>query len=198
MLTAFLIDGFNFYHSIKPLPRRLRWFDYPKYCNHFLCKGDTVHSISYFTALAHWRTNSVARHRVFVEACKIQGVTVVEGKFKEKHSPCPHCKKDITRHEEKATDVNIALHAYRIAKSVEQLFLITGDTDLIPAVRLIKQDYPNVRVGVIFPFNRANKELKTEAHLSRKTTRSILGNFILPDRLTKGDGTVIYCPQDWK
>lgn len=197
MRTAFLIDGFNFYHSIKDLSRNFRWFDYAKFCRHFLRGSDSIHSITYFTALAHWRANSEARHKIFIEACKIMGIRVVEGKFKDKHSRCPKCGKPIVRHEEKATDVNIALQAYRLAKDVDQIFLVSGDTDLIPAIRAIKDDYPQVRVGAIFPFNRSTREFKTEVDVSHKTSQKILGNFLLPPSLTKKDGTVITCPPGW-
>jgi uncharacterized LabA/DUF88 family protein len=198
MLTSFLIDGFNFYHSIKELPRRLRWFNYHKFCRHFLRENDTLHSITYFTALAYWRPKSEERHQVFIEACKILGIKVMQGKFKERNIPCSYCHKINIRHEEKATDVNIALQAYRLAKEVDQIFLVTGDTDLIPAVRAIKDDYPGIKIGVIFPFNRATRELKNEVHLSHKVKQKNLAQFTLPPSLTKEDGTKITCPLDWR
>ena len=198
MQTTFLIDGFNFYHSIKSFPKNLRWFNYFDFCKHFMRATDTLHSITYFTARAYWLQDSAARHGVFIDACKTLGVRVVEGKFKEKTTTCPICKKKTIRHEEKATDVNLALHAYRIAKYVEQIFLVTGDTDLVPAIKMIKQDYPSVKVGVIFPFNRSTRELKDEAHLTHKVSQKILGQFVLPQTLLKKDGTLITCPDSWR
>lgn len=160
-------------------------------------KSDVLHSISYFTALAHWRPKSSARHRVFIEACKTSGITVIQGKFKEKRLQCSHCHKENLRHEEKATDVNIALHAYQLAKDVKQIFLVTGDTDLIPAVKAIKADYPSVQVGVVFPYKRFTRELKCEVDISHKVKHNILNQFILPTSLAKPDGTRISCPASW-
>lgn len=198
MHTAFLIDGFNFYHSIQYLNNKLKWFDYSSFCKHFMREEDTLHSITYFTALANWRERAVKRHSVFIEACGVMGVNVVLGKFKEKTARCPYCEKNFTKHEEKATDVNIALFAYRLAsQGVEKVFLITGDTDMIPAIRLIKQDFPQTTVGVIFPYHRYTGEMKKEAHLSYKTDDNSLENFILPTVLVKSNGKKIRCPAEW-
>ncbi|MCL2029128.1 MAG: NYN domain-containing protein [Deltaproteobacteria bacterium] len=172
MNTAFLIDGFNFYHSIENLPRELRWFDYYGYCRHFLKPGDTLHSITYFTALAYWRPNSVSRHEVFIEACKEKGLNVILGKFKPKKvccpSPsranppgCPQCPQCFALHTEKATDVNIALHAYRLASQsqVEKIVFVSGDTNLIPAVKLIKEDCRKSESRPFFLLNAPTKSL---------------------------------------
>jgi uncharacterized LabA/DUF88 family protein len=200
MQTAFLIDGFNFYHSIEPLEKRIRWFDYHAYCKHFMRKDDLVQSITYFTALAYWRGTAAKRHQIFIEANEANGIKVVLGKFKEKTYICPHCKQNILRHEEKATDVNIALYAYRMASMqvAEQIVLVTGDTDLIPSVKMIKKDCPAIRIGVIFPFKRFGKELKQEAHFSHKTDQNILHNFQLPDEIIKPNGGKITRPIEWR
>lgn len=198
MQTAFLIDGFNFYHSIKYFQNKIKWFDYLRFCKHFIRDGDELHSITYFTAFANWREEAAKRHSIFIEACTVNGIDVVLGKFKEKTIRCPSCKENTIRHEEKATDVNIALYAYRLAsKGVDQIFLVTGDTDMIPAIRLIKQDFPRVVIGVIFPYHRYTGEMKKEAHVSHKTDGNILEKFILPPVLVKPNGKKIRCPAEW-
>lgn len=198
MKTAFLIDGFNFYHSIKPISDRLLWFDYDAYCRHFMRSIDTLHSITYFTALAFWRINAVKRHQVFIRACKSKGINIVLGKFKEKPSQCPSCHQPLLRHEEKATDVNIALSAYRhAAQGIERIVLVTGDTDLIPAIKMIKTDFPHVVVGVVFPYRRDNRELEREADFHHKTRKAILSSFRLPGQLQTTNGKDISCPVEW-
>jgi len=208
METAFLIDGFNFYHSIKNLPRELRWFDYDSYCRHFLAPGDNLHSISYFTALASWRPVSATRHNVFIEACKAKRINVILGKFKSRtikcNSPhkavppgCPQCPQYYTRHEEKATDVNIALYAYRLAAKVQKIVFVSGDTDLIPAVKLIKTDFPQVRVEALFPYDRANTEFKQAVDAHHLTQKRILNRFQLPETILKANGKRIIRPQSW-
>jgi uncharacterized LabA/DUF88 family protein len=198
MKTAFLIDGFNFYHSIKPISNRLRWFDYDAYCRHFLRSTDILHSITYFTAIAFWREQAVKRHQIFIQACIAKGIDVIMGKFKEKLSACPHCRENIIRHEEKATDVNIALFAYRLAvHKIDQVIMVTGDTDLIPAIMMIKNDFPSTKVGIVFPYRRDNKEMAVEADFYHKTRKEILPRFRLPDQMQKPNGKIITCPPQW-
>lgn len=197
MRTAFVIDGFNFYHSIKNLPKHLRWFDYAAYCRHFLTRHDTIDFICYCTALAWFRPEAAARHEVFLKACHLNGIHVILGQFKKKDMDCPHCHNHITRHEEKETDVNIALTAYRLAAKTEQVFLVSGDSDLAPVIRAIKWDFPKVRVGVIFPFRRFTRELKNAADITHKPPRKILDQFVLPLKINKADGSEIICPANW-
>lgn len=198
MLTAFVIDGFNFYHSIKKLPHKFRWFNYFNYCAHFLRSDDIIGSINYCTALAEWVPETANRHKIFIEACKLYGINIIMGKFKKKTSCCPQCKTHILHHEEKETDVNIALTAYRLAAKYEQIILVSGDSDLVPAIKAIKVDYPNVKIGVIFPFNRVTRELKQEADFYHKTKLSVLDKFIMPYILEKPGGTKIACPEYWR
>jgi uncharacterized LabA/DUF88 family protein len=162
--------------------------------------GDDLHSITYFTALANWRSpDAVQRHRALIEANEVNGINVVLGNFKRKQIHCSLCNGVLERHEEKATDVNIALYAYRLAsKGLEQIILVTGDTDLIPAIKMIKEDFPTVRVGVIFPYDRMNKELKKVSCFHHKTRKSILYQFLLPDRISKSNNHVITCPANWR
>lgn len=198
MQTAIIIDGFNFYHSIKPLPRQFRWFDYLSYCHHFLRKNDIICSINYCTALAEWRPESAKRHRIFIKACEAFGIKTVLGKFKRKSFRCEECGADLFRHEEKETDVNIALTAYRLAAKHEQIIIVSGDSDLIPALRAIKEDYCNVRVGIIFPYNRHTRELEAAADFHHKTKKAILDNFLLPTVIWKPEGEKITCPDSWR
>lgn len=198
MRTAFVIDGFNFYHSIKNLPKHLRWFDYAAYCQHFLTKNDNLEIVCYCTALAWFRPQAAARHKVFLEACRCMGIHVILGQFKKKNLGCPYCHSQITRHEEKETDVNIALTVYKLAAQTEQIFLVSGDSDMAPVIRAIKFDFPKVRTGVIFPFRRVTKELKDAADITHKTSRKVLDQFTLSNIITKADGTEIICPPDWR
>ena len=202
MKCIFLIDGFNFYHSITnkrhKLPKKVRWFDYRKYCSKFIEQDDTIQDIYYFTAEAFFRNEeSLNRHRLFIDACEANKIKVIKGQFKLKTSQCPECKKYIEHHEEKRTDVNIALYAYRLALKANEetkIFLITGDTDLVPALKAIKEDASNIITGVIAPFNRNNQEIANEAQISKITKKELLLKCILPRCIVKDNGTKIWCP----
>lgn len=61
--------------------------------------------------------------------------------------------------EEKETDVNLALGMYRAAcradqlqiDQIHQIVLVSGGTDLGPALAAIRADFPHIRLGVILP-----------------------------------------------
>jgi 6-hydroxy-3-succinoylpyridine 3-monooxygenase len=55
--------------------------------------------------------------------------------------------------EEKQTDVNMALHAYDDARSgeVDQIVFVTNDTDLAPAMEMIRARCKDVVLGLVIP-----------------------------------------------
>jgi len=209
MRTTFLIDGFNFYHSVKKLSPRYKWIDYHAYCSHFLVKNDTLQDIFYFTAKAFWRPHSMYRHEIFIEATQSRGVKIVYGKFKEKDLYCPSdykcdpsgctgCPQQFKRHEEKATDVNIALYSYHLAHkdAYDKIIIVSGDTDLVPAIEMVRQEFPHKIVGVLYPLGRANNELRQVANFVSKTKMKHLDAFQLPDQVQLPD-KLLYRPHEW-
>lgn len=83
--------------------------------------------------------------------------------------------------EEKQTDVNIALHAYRDALrgACDQLVICSNDSDLEPALRMIRDDAPAAKVGLVMPLRDKdatsgkvpNKRLTALAHWVRHYIR---------------------------
>lgn len=60
---------------------------------------------------------------------------------------------DIWKLEEKQTDVNIALHMYKDAiegKCCQQI-LVSNDSDLEPPLKLIRENQPEITLGLIIP-----------------------------------------------
>ncbi len=101
---------------------------------------------------------------------------------------------EVWRLEEKQTDVNIALHLYRdaVKQKCEQLVLVSSDSDLEPPLRFLKQDFSDLRLGLILPRKQPTeqKHRPPNASLSKHTdwTRSyILENelkqFQFPDKV---------------
>lgn len=83
--------------------------------------------------------------------------------------------------EEKQTDVNIALHAYRdaVRGACDQLVICSNDSDLGPALRMIRDDAPAAKVGLVMPLRDKdttsgkvpNKRLTVLAHWVRHYIR---------------------------
>jgi len=96
MRVAFVVDGFNVYHSIKAAERkigqRLRWLDLDGLCRTLLSSvfghGHTCAGVYYYSALANHLTprnpGVVQRHRNYIDALKATGVSVTTAKFKKK------------------------------------------------------------------------------------------------------------------
>jgi hypothetical protein len=90
------------------------------------------------------------------------GVVVELGRFKKKFVPCANCKKTIKRHEEKETDVAVAVKLLElfVLDEADRVILMTGDTDLAPAVRTATKLYSAKEVCFAFPWNRKRAELE--------------------------------------
>lgn len=79
--------------------------------------------------------------------------------------------------EEKQTDVNIALHAYRdaVRGEYDQLVICSNDSDMEPALRMIRENVPTAKVGLVMPLRDKdtaggkvpNKRLAALAHWVR-------------------------------
>ncbi len=113
-------------------------------------------AVYYFTAYATWRPDAYARQRAYIRALDSVRVTTVLGKFKEKFRFCYTCGKRWTDHEEKETDVNVALYLVREAfrNSYDRALLITGDSDISPAVRMVRAEFPAKQIRIIAPIGR--------------------------------------------
>lgn len=173
--VVFFIDGFNVYHSVKQAShdqglkgRGTRWLDIPAFCSSFLpliSRDASKHAIHYFTAYASHLVASnpglTARHQSYIRCLESANVQIVISKFKEKKSRCPHCGQEILRHEEKETDVAFAVRLMEAGffDELDTAVLVSGDTDLAPAVRAFQKAFPQKRICFTFPYGRKNKEL---------------------------------------
>jgi hypothetical protein len=174
--TAFVIDGFNLYHSLMEASERLgyqhqrgtKWLDLRGLCESYVYlfgRDATVAGIHYFSAIAHHleaaKPGVAIRHKNYADVLRATGVTVQFGSFKQKVVKCRRCKKEFIRHEEKETDVAVALKVIEIfhTDAADRVVLVTGDTDVAPAVRTAKLLFPSKSVCFVFPWNRKMKEL---------------------------------------
>ena len=75
--------------------------------------------------------------------------------------------------EEKRSDVSLALHMYddSIRDQIDQVILVTNDTDLVPAFELLKQRCPNVVRGLVIPTRRSGDKQKIERQANSSLSR---------------------------
>ena len=71
------------------------------------------------------------------------------------------CEKvQVWKFEEKQSDVNIALHMFddALQGKVDQVVLVTNDTDLVPAFQMLEARCPNVVRGLVVPTRKPSKD----------------------------------------
>lgn len=212
--VSFLVDGFNVYHSLKTLQgmsgASVKWLDLRLLCDRYLQAvrngtGERVDlaNIHYFSALAEHlvsrKPDVVERHKEYIRAVEASGVHVHLARFKRKEVRCPICGKAFARYEEKETDVAIGLKLVEVLarKECQTVVLVTGDTDLIPAISTARRLFSHCRVGVAFPFLRHNRSLADHADFSFKIDQRAVMKAQFPPRVVLGDGSEIVRPAGW-
>lgn len=192
------IDGFNLYHSIDDLRRpELKWLDVRAMAESLLRKDETLKAVKYFSAYATWMPDRYARHRDYVAALISRGVIAHMGQFKEKPRKCFSCGAKWMGHEEKETDVQIAVHmvADALKGEVERLVVVSADTDLAPAIRMIAANVPKCEVFVAAPPGRFKNCRALGPKL--QLTPGRLSQCLLPENVQVGPGRSITRPETY-
>ena len=209
--TAFLVDGFNLYHSLRSASLALggagtRWLDLRALCESVLGLvggGAELESVTYFSALAHHLESrapeTIQRHEHYLACLRSTGVEVRLSHFKTKVVWCPECSAKITRHEEKETDVAMATRIFKLLlrDRCDVVGVVTGDSDLAPAMEAARNLFPSKRVVSFFPFHRVSKELRQVASSHFSFSAASYLRHQLPNPLRLPDGRVIYKPAGW-
>ncbi len=212
--VSFLVDGLNVYHSLCEIERvskaRVRWLDLRKLCLSYLhaVRGAmdqrvALGTIEYFSALALHRVaydpGSVDAQNAYFSVLAESGVTLTVSRFKQKDATCPGCGMRFVRYEEKETDVAIGMRMMELAARGEcqVIVLVSGDTDMIPAVKAAKRLSPSVAVGVAFPFLRHNAELRAVADFTFGIGQRNVQRAQFPPAVSLADGRTIVKPIRW-
>jgi uncharacterized LabA/DUF88 family protein len=194
--SLFFVDGFNLYHALDGNAsfHKYKWLDLRKLALHFSHPPyEDLQGIKYFTAYASWRSaKTVSRHKAYVKALQSVGAQVVFGRFQEKQRVCKApggCGLRFTAHEEKLTDVNIAVSIVEacVSNKCEILYLISGDNDLVPALETAKRLCSSLEITVVLPIHAKAKTLTKICHLNgygiAKISEPYLAASQFPDRM---------------
>lgn len=201
---CFYVDGFNVYYSIQQFALRYKtpkykWLNYQDLAKSSIGNKDTIEAIYYFSSYLSWKPQSVARHKTYIKALRSVGVEYIQGRFKEKTLKCHHCHKRYKSHEEKQTDVNIAVKIVADASvdKFDKAVIVSADTDLIPAIKTVHDIWPDKEVGVMFPVASHSFELKQVADFTWKMKPKRLISCQFPPKIKAGN-SVIECPVEWQ
>lgn len=202
--AIFFIDGFNVYHALaNKMYSKYKWLNYRKFAECFVSpKKETIQEILYFTAYAHWNKEKQERHKNYVRALKFHGIHVVFGKFKKVTRECrADCKKRYETFEEKETDVNIAIYLLKKAfqDEFDTAYIISGDSDLVPAIEHIKNIFPYKNIKCIIPIARSAEHIKNICDSHHKMKEKHLRTSQFPEIIVLDPGKNIFLtkPPEW-
>ena len=200
----FFVDGFNVYHALDDERKyhKYKWLDYSTLATRFVSKKGQIVGILYFTAYAHWNPAKMARHQLLVRALMAAGVKVVFGKFKSRDHECRLCNGTYSTFEEKQTDVNIAIKLFQSAinNDFDTAIIISGDSDLIPAIEAVKTTFPAKQIGLVVPIGRRAKELMSVCDFRIKMKEIHLKTSQFPDAIVLDPvkNIVLQRPPSWR
>jgi len=204
--TTIYIDGLNLYYgALKGTP--FKWLNIEKMFTK-LRMHDDVRRIYYFTALVNG--SAQIRQVSYLRALHTTPlVSVIEGRFKDKEVTCAvrRCtfkgRRSFLVPEEKRTDVNIGTimldDAYRDV--TDRIVLVSGDSDLVSPLLLIKHRFPEIEIIVYVPAQHpvrgAAVELRGAADKHKMLPLDLLKKCQFPAELDDGRGGVIKKPDTW-
>lgn len=228
MKSIIYIDGYNlFYGCLKHSDDK--WLDLKKLFVEQILLAQNPESvcvkIKFFTAdirakvATHGQDAAIAQqsyHRALLQLypellqltkgyCSLEKARLLA----YKKPPSKTDRVDVWKLEEKQTDVNIALEAYRdVAKgNAEQLIFVSNDTDLAPALAAIREDFgDDIKLGVIIPVRQltrasarrpVNQQLSQYADWTRKyITDNELAVAHLPEKIPTRKKPIVK-PEYW-
>lgn len=199
--TIVIVDEFNLYFGIKSLNiPRYKWLDIVKLANNIQREHQKLQKVYYCTARVVANSNKHKRQNTYIEALMSkEKIEILYGKFKVKSSKCKYCGCSIIKYEEKMSDVNIAIQLIKAAASrkTDLVFIVSGDTDLYPAIENAREINPKMKIIVVFPPNRFNNELKVIADGFFILGRSLLRKSQLEEEITLKNGFILRRPKTW-
>jgi len=180
------VDGFNLYHAINDIrDKNLQWPSIVGLSEEMIkSKTEQLMGTIYFTAHAThiYKDSFRAKQKEYLNTLKEIGTEIIYGKFKKKYIYCKKCTKKNLHHEEKETDVNIAVRiisdAYK--NNFDTTYIISGDTDLLAPIRLVLNNFPDKEIVIVGPPQRglANELKKSATRVQIITKGQLLRNKI--------------------
>lgn len=195
------IDGFNLYFGMKEKHwRRYYWLDPQSLGENLLQADQTLERVKYFTSRISGPPAKRKRQSDYLEAVTTQPlVDVFYGHYLSKQKRCRSCNARWQTHEEKMTDVQIAVQLLQDAYEdrFDTALVISADSDLVPPIRAVRTRFPAIQIVVAFPPKRNSVDLKKAASASFMLGRKKLADSQLPDPYVKPDGFALRRPAHW-
>lgn len=195
------VDGFNLYNGIHDAyGHRYLWLDLVRMLELLRPNSDLVR-VKYFTSILIDEPEAQGRHAEYIGALRAARPNVIEvilGRHQRKRLSCRACGASWTSYEEKETDVNIAVALVDdvLQDAADDFYIVSADSDLVPAVKLVKRSRPDAFIVSFFPPRRKSKELLKLMPSSIVIGQQKLREAQLPESVQEGAFTYSR-PEKW-
>jgi len=194
------VDGFNLYFGIVEAGyNNCKWLDINKLVASLLKPHQKLNQIKYFTSRVSNNPEKQVRQTKYIEALETRGIKIFYGHYQSGSVECKRCGNIWATYHEKMTDVNIATQMINDAYQdhFDTAMLISGDSDLVPPIKSIHENFSIKRVFVAFPPKRHNASVSLVAKGSLIIGRKKLVDSQLPNEVQKSGGYIIRKPIEW-
>lgn len=82
-------------------------------------------------------------------------------------------------------------------KNCNTAIILSGDSDLVPAIKMAKIENNNLKIGVVIPPNVQADSLKKASDFNIKLSEFSLSDFLFPKNIILDNKNIISCPTDW-
>jgi len=164
-----------------------------------------IKDIYYFTALAYHLvkqdSQKVNNHKKYIKCLESNRIKICKGNFNEKEITYRNTflYLKLKRHEEKETDVAISVKILEclFLDACDTIAILSGDTDIVPAVKTAKKTFPDKNIVFIFPYKRKNKEIKELVPKTFSIDKSLYLKHQFPDIVEPVNITKKTKPKNW-
>jgi uncharacterized LabA/DUF88 family protein len=195
------VDGFNLYHGMhEARGRRGLWLDLESMLSTLLAGDQQLVRVHYFTALVHGPGQ--ARQSVYLDALAAHSrVTVGHvGRFQHKSQNCRNCGASWRTYEEKESDVSLGVQMVEDAAAVplfDEALIVSGDSDMAPAIRAVRRLVPAARLVAVFPPRRSSHTLSAMVDATLRIYDRLPERHQLPDPVPGPNGASYPRPAHW-
>lgn len=194
------VDGFNLYFGMLEAGyENCKWLDIKKLMSSLLKPDQSIVDIKYFTSRVGNNPDKQKRQTTYIEALESTGIKIIYGRYQVNDIECHRCGHIWREPNEKMTDVNIAtqiiIDAYQ--DKYDAAILVSGDSDLVPPIRSVHENFKNKRVAVFFPPKRFNNSISAVAKGSLIIGRKKLMDSQFGPEVPKKGGYILKKPSVW-
>lgn len=195
------VDGFNIYFGMLEAGYySCKWLNLKTLATSLLKPNQELWGVKYFTSRVSNNPEKQRRQSTYIEALESEGIQIYYGHYQKDTIECKRCAHVWPNYNEKMTDVNIATHMLTDAyqDKYDMAMLVSGDSDLVPPIRAIHENFTNKRVFVAFPPKRFNNSVALVAKGSLTIGRKKISNCQFANEIKKKDGYILKKPNDWR